>query len=112
MAGFNAVLGLKPGPGPGEVTLDTRPEHEVGGGFVHFAVLATVAEVAAAGAAGASVVPAQISLSLLSPAKLGRLEGKGKVIRRGKRLIVAEGEVFQGDALVAKAVVTFAVVGS
>lgn len=109
MAGFNAVLGLKPGADPGEVTLDTRPEHEVGQGFVHFAVLATVAEVAAAGAANASVVPAQISLSLLSTAKSGRLVGKGKVIRRGKRLIVAEGEVWQGDALVAKAVVTFAV---
>ena len=111
MASFNASLGLQPGAGPGEVTLETRPEHEVGGGFVHFAVLATVAEVSAASAAAASVVPAQVSLSLLSPAKTGRLVGKGKVIRRGKRLIVAEGEVFQGDALVAKAVVTFAVLG-
>ena len=111
MAGFNQTLGLAPGATPGEVTLDTRPEHEVGAGFVHFAVLATVAEVAAASAAGAPVVPAQISLSLLSPATSGRLVGKGKVIRRGKRLIVAEGEVLQGDALVAKAVVTFAVTG-
>jgi uncharacterized protein (TIGR00369 family) len=111
MAGFNASLGLKPGADPGEVTLDTRPEHEVGSGFVHFAVLATVAEVAAAGAAGTPVVPAQVSLNLLSPAKTGRLVGKGKVIRRGKRLIVAEGEVWQNDALVAKATVTFAVVG-
>jgi acyl-coenzyme A thioesterase PaaI-like protein len=110
MAGFNSALGLKPGATPGEVTLDTGPEHEVGSGFVHFAVLATVAEVAAAGAAGMSVVPAQISLSLLSPAKSGHLVGKGKVIRRGKRLIVAEGEVFREDALVAKAVVTFAVI--
>jgi len=112
VAGFNSELGLKPGENPGEVTLDTRPGHEVGGGFVHFAVLATVAEVAAAGAAGVSVVPAQISISLLSPAKAGRLTGHGKVIRRGKRLIVAEGEVWQDDALVAKAVVTFAVIGS
>ncbi len=112
MGGFNAALGLKAGETPGEVTLDTRPEHEVGGGFVHFAVLATVAEVAAAGAAGASVFPAQISISLLTLAKSGRLEGKGKVIRRGKRLIIAEGEVWQSDTLVAKAVVTFAVVGS
>ena len=63
-------------------------EHEVGPGFVHFAVIATVAEVAAAGAVGASVVPAQISLNLLSPAKSGRLVGRGNVIRRGKRLRV------------------------
>jgi acyl-coenzyme A thioesterase PaaI-like protein len=112
MAGFNSSLGLKPGENPGEVTLDARPEHEVGMGFVHFAVLATVAEVAAAGAAGAQVVPAQISLSLLSTAKVGRLVGRGKVIRRGRRLIIAEGEVWQDDALVAKAIVTFSVVGS
>lgn len=112
MASFNASLGLKPGEQPGEVTLETRPEHEVGGGYVHFAVLATVAEVAAAGVAGAPVVPAQISLSLLSTAKLGKLIGRGKVIRRGRRLIVAEGEVWQDDALVAKALVTFSVVGS
>ena len=111
MAGFNSSLGLRPGDHPGEVTLDPRPEHEVGGGFVHFAVLATVAEVAAAGAAGTPVVPAQISVNLLSPATMGRLTGKGTVIRRGKRLIVAEGEVFQGETLVAKAIVTFAVVG-
>lgn len=110
MAGFNAQLGLQSGAGPGEVTLDTRPEHEVGAGFVHFAVLATVAEVSAAAAAATSVVPAQVSLNLLSPAKSGRLVGKGKVIRRGKRLIVAEGEVWQGESLVAKAMVTFAVV--
>ena len=110
MAGFNSSLGLQAGAGPGEVTLETKPEHEVGAGFVHFAVLATVAEVAAASAAAASVVPAQISVNLLTPARTGRLVGKGRVIRRGKRLIVAEGEVFQGDALVAKAVVTFAVV--
>ena len=109
MAGFNHGLGLAPGAGPGEVVLDAGPQHEVGGGFVHFAVLATLAEVSAAGAAQASVVPAQISLNLLSPAKTGRLVGRGKVIRRGKRLIVAEGEVFQGETLVAKATVTFAV---
>ena len=111
MAGFNGTLGIRPGDEPGSVILDTRPEHEVGPGFVHFAVLATVAEVAAAGAAGTPVVPAQISISLLSPAQSGRLVGRGKVIRRGKRLIVAEGEVYQGDALVAKAAVTFAVIG-
>jgi len=111
MAGFNGTLGIRPGDDAGSVILDTRPEHEVGPGFVHFAVLGTVAEVAAAGAAGSPVVPAQISLSLLSPAKSGRLVGRGRVIRRGKRLIVAEGEVFQDDALVAKAVVTFAVIG-
>jgi acyl-coenzyme A thioesterase PaaI-like protein len=33
------------------------------------------------------------------------------VIKRGRRLAVAEGEVFQGEKIVAKAIVTFAVTG-
>lgn len=108
MAGFNQELGLAPGEG-GAVTLDTRPEHEVVPGTVHFAVLATVAEVAAAGAVGAAVVPAAVSLSLLARARPGRLEGRGRLLKRGRRLAFAEGEVLQDGELVAKAAVTFAV---
>jgi uncharacterized protein (TIGR00369 family) len=104
---FNSTLGLR--LEGGAVVLDTRPEHEVGTGFVHFAVLATLAEVSAAQAVGGGVVPASIALNLLSPAQSGRLEARGKVLRRGKRLAVAEGEVTQDGKLVAKATVTFAV---
>lgn len=93
------------------MVLDTRPEHEVAPDTVHFAVLATVGEVAAAAAVGAPVVPAQVSLNLLSRARPGRLVGTGHLVKRGRTLAVAEGEVRQGDKLVAKAVVTFAVVG-
>ncbi len=109
--GFNDWLGLEPGADGGAVTLDTRPEHEVIPGTVHFAVLATLAEVAAARAVAAPVVPASISLNLLSAARPGRLEGHGRLIKRGRRLSVAEGEVRQGDKLVAKATVTFAMTG-
>jgi acyl-coenzyme A thioesterase PaaI-like protein len=104
---FNAVLGLAAGE-DGEVVLDTRPEHEVAPGTIHFAVLATVAEVAAAGAVGAPVVPAAISLTLLTRAHPGRLIGRGKLLRRGRTLAVAEGEVLQEERLVAKVTVTFA----
>jgi uncharacterized protein (TIGR00369 family) len=103
---FNATLGLK--PDGDAVVLDTRPEHEVGAGAIHFAVLATLAEVSAARAVGAAVVPAQVSLHLLSPAKPGRLVARGRVLRKGRRLAVAEGEVSQDGAVVAKATVTFA----
>jgi acyl-coenzyme A thioesterase PaaI-like protein len=105
--GFNQSLGLAPGEG-GAVVLDTRPEHEVVAGTIHFAVLATVAEVAAAGAVGAAVVPTAIALSLLSRARPGRLEGRGRLLKRGRRLAFAEGEVIQDGELVAKAAVTFA----
>lgn len=109
MAGFNQQLGLVPGE-DGAVVLDTRPEHEVIPGTVHFAVLATMAEVAAAGVVEASVVPAALTVNLLARARPGRLEARGRLLRRGRTLAVAEGEVRQGERLVAKAVVTFALV--
>lgn len=107
---FNRWLGLAPDADGDAVLLDTRPEHEVAPGLVHFAVLATLAEVSAARAVGDSVVPANVSLHLLSAAKPGRLVGRGRLLRKGRRLAVAEGEVHQDGALVAKAVVTFALV--
>jgi acyl-coenzyme A thioesterase PaaI-like protein len=107
---FNDVLGLAAGEA-GEVVLDTRPEHQVAPGTIHFAVLATLAEVSAAHAVGAPVVPATVSLSLLARAQPGRLVGRGRLLRRGRTLAVAEGEVLQADRLVAKATVTFALLG-
>ncbi|MDA8018006.1 MAG: PaaI family thioesterase [Thermoanaerobaculia bacterium] len=116
---FNHHLGLR--IDDGHVVLDTRPEHQIMPGTIHFAVLCTLAEVAAAGAAQASVVPAQVSLSLLRRAEPGRLVGRGTLIRRGRKLAVCEGEVFQDSVtgkddaseprLVAKATVQFAVLG-
>jgi acyl-coenzyme A thioesterase PaaI-like protein len=109
MASFNESLGLRPGE-DGGVVLDTGPQHEVAPGTIHFAVLATLAEVAAAAAVGVPVMPASIHLSLMRRAVPGRLEGRGAVLKRGRTLVVAEGEVRQHGDLVAKATVSFAVV--
>jgi acyl-coenzyme A thioesterase PaaI-like protein len=106
---FNQLLGLRTGD-DGTIVLDTRPEHEVAPETIHFAVLATLGEVSAAQVVGAPVVPATLSVSLLTRAKPGRLVGRGRLLRRGRTLAVAEGEVFQDDRLVAKVAVTFALV--
>lgn len=107
---FNDRLGLRRSEdGPG-VVLDPRPDHLIAPGTIHFAVLTTIAEVSAAISVGASVVPASVTVQLLRRAVADRrLEGKGTLLRRGRRLAVAEGEVIQGNRLVAKATVTFAV---
>ena len=63
---FNTALGLRPGDGPGTLVLEPRPEHQVAPDVVHFAVLTTLAEFAAAGTVGAPVVPASITVHLLS----------------------------------------------
>lgn len=108
MPNFNTALGLEPGDEPGTVFLDATAAHEVAPGTIHFAVLTTLAEVAAASSVGAAVVPASVQVNLLSRAEPGRLTGRGRVLKRGRRLAVAEGEVEQNGHLVAKAIVTFA----
>ena len=109
MASLNHALGLVAGD-DGTIVLDTRAEHEVAPETVHFAVLATLGEVAAAQAVGAPVVPATVNVSLLTRARPGRLVGRGRLLRRGRTLAVAEGEVFQDERLVAKVAVTFALI--
>ncbi len=110
-ANFNDWLGMRRGDEPDQVVLDTRAEHQVAPGLVHFAVLATLTEVSAAAAVAAAVVPTTVSIHLMRRAVPGRLVGKGTVIKRGRTLTIAEGEVFQDDRLVAKATVTFAMTG-
>ena len=106
---FNDQLGFRLGEEPNSIVLETRDEHQVAPETIHFAVLATLAEVSAAHAVGASVIPTSINLQLISRAKPGTLIGRGTVLKRGRRLAFAEGEVFQGEKLVAKASVQFAV---
>jgi acyl-coenzyme A thioesterase PaaI-like protein len=108
-ANFNQGLGLRPGDDPGTVLLDPRPEHQVAPDVIHFAVLTTLAEVSAAGAVDAPVVPATVTVHLLTRARLAPLVGRGRLLRRGKRLAVAEGEVTQDGQLVAKATVQFSI---
>ena len=106
---FNDALGLRSGNEPGTVLLDPRPEHQVAPDVIHFAILTTLAEVSAASAVGVPVVPATITVHLLSRATLAPLVGRGRLLRKGKRLAVAEGEVTQEGRLVAKATVQFAI---
>lgn len=49
----------------------------------------------------------EISMTLLRPVMAGPLVGKGRVIRRGKRVIFLEGELFdEADTLLARATST------
>jgi acyl-coenzyme A thioesterase PaaI-like protein len=107
---FNSSLGLVPGDDGCSVVLEAGDEHLVAPGTVHFAVLATLAEVSAAQTVEAAVVPASLQLQLMRRAVPGRLVGRGKLLKRGRRLATAEGEVFQDEHLVAKASVTFALI--
>lgn len=109
---FNSALGIRLGDDGESVEMTARaPEHQIGTEMVHMAVLTTLGEVAAAHAVGGAVVPASLSAHFLRPAPLGPLSARGRVLKRGRRLCTAEGEVTAGDKLVAKVVVTFAAIG-
>ncbi len=106
---FNESLGLRRGEDGTSLELDTREEHQVVAGTIHFAVLTTMAEIVAAQATGVAVVPASVTVHLLRRARAGHLVARGRLLRRGRSVAVAEGEVSQDGELVAKATVNFAV---
>lgn len=109
---FNSALGLRLGADGETVELEAKaPDHQIGNGMVHLAVLTTLGEVAAAHAVGTAVVPSALTANFLRPAPVGLLTAKGRVLTKGRRLCTAEGEVTAQGKLVAKVTVTFAVVG-
>jgi len=110
MGNFNDDLGMRFDAERGVVTLEAGAAHEAMPGTVHFAVLTTLAEVAAAHAVAAPVVPASVQVSLLRRAAPGALEARGRLLKRGRRLAFAEGEVTREGRPVARATVTFAVI--
>lgn len=106
-------------PGRCETELLLAPHHLQQDGVVHAGVLATMAD-HTSGTAGASIIgagdyvlTAEFKINLLRAARGERLHCIGTVLKPGRRLIVAESEVFDGDPgsakLVAKATVTLAV---
>ena len=105
---FNNSLGMTPSQDGQAVDLDAGDEQLVAPDTVHFAVLATLGEVSAAQAVAKPVVPVNVSLQLMSRARAGRLTARGKVLKSGRSMAFAEGEIFQGEKLVAKVSVTFA----
>jgi acyl-coenzyme A thioesterase PaaI-like protein len=109
--GFNQELGLRR-DADGAIRLDPDARHEVAPGTIHFAVLATLGEVAAAQAADAAVVPTHLSVQLVRRATPGApILARGRVVKAGRTLIFAEGEVSQGGETVALVAATFARVG-
>ena len=114
--GFREHVALEVVPGEegaGSVHLDAGEEHLNPHGTVHGGVIATMIDVAmgtaVATAGGESPVTVSLTVTYLEPGQPGRLEARARVRKRGKRLIVVEAEVHQGDGVVADALATFSV---
>ena len=103
-----------------EIAVDVRDEMCNSWSVAHGGVTMTLLDVVMAHAARRSgvqpveeaigVVTVEMKTSFMRPG-VGRLVGRGKLLRRGRTLAFAEGEVLQDERLVAKVSVTFALVG-
>lgn len=107
-------LQVEPGEeGAGRVVVDAVEEHLNPHGSVHGGVLATMLDVAMGTAVrtagGEAPVTVSLAVTYLEPGRPGRLEAIARVRKRGKRLIVVEGQVEQDGDVVADALATFSV---
>ena len=97
----------------GRVVVDAVDEHLNPHGTVHGGLMATMLDVAmgeaVAEAGGERPVTVALTVTYLEPGKPGRLEATARVRKRGKRLLIVEGEISQDGAVVADALGTFSV---
>jgi len=108
------------GKGSCETRIKIAPTHRQQHGFIHAGVLMTLADHTCGGAAattipeGCDVITVENKISFLRPASGDVLICRAKVLRSGRNLVFAEGEILskpEGDeVLVAKASSTLAVI--
>lgn len=108
------------GPGWCETSLMVEDRHLQQHGFAHAGVVTTLADHTAGGAAraavpeGCDVLTIEFKINFLRPVKDRRLTARGRALQAGKRIVVAESEVFAGrgdeQRLVAKCVSTLTVI--
>ncbi len=101
--GLMATLGATLGRiAPGAVEIVLRPSPEIGQqhGFVHAGAVAAIADSAAGYAAltlmapGTGVLTTEFKINLLAPAQGDRLVARGRVVKAGRTLTLAQSEVF------------------
>lgn len=103
-------------PGEVDVVLETEPHHLNLVGIVHGGVIATIANTATGIALrtilepGLSHVTAQLNVHFLAPGKAGKLTGRGRALKAGRRMGYAEADVVDEDGqMLARASATFIV---
>ena len=108
---------IREAPGEVDVALDVRPDHMNLAGTVHGGMLAAIADTATGLAVrttlgpGQMQVTGQLNVHFLSPARGGRILGKGRVVKSGSRMAYAEADVVDEEgALLARASATYFVV--
>lgn len=90
---------LSVAPGAVEIGLEITPRVSQQHGFVHAGIVATIAD-SAAGYAGLTLMPegrgvltAEFKINLMAPASGERLVARGRVVKSGRLLTIAQAEV-------------------
>ena len=106
-----------------ELVLPFRPENITVGNMVHGGVIATLIDIAGAAAAASGADPEQVkggatgslTIQYLAPANGAGLRAVATVVRRGRRQVVSDVEVYaeerDGGTLVAKALMSSTMFG-
>ena len=104
------------GPGWAVVKLKASAEHENLMGSMHGGIFASLADAAMGGAMGSTLVndeahtTLELKINFLKPVWDSDLTAKGRIIKRGRTISLAEAEIFdQKENLVAKSTGTFMV---
>ena len=96
------------------VELEAGDDHLNLHGTVHGGAIATLADTAMAAAVaedGVAPVTVEMKVTYLEPGSPGTLRAEGRVRKRGRRIIIAEAEITDGEGeLVAHAIGTFTTV--
>jgi len=100
------------GKGWAEMVLEVRKEHTNPLGIAHGGVAFSLLDTAmgmAVRTMGFEVTTIEMNINYLSPGRIGtRMRAEGKLVHLGKKIIVAEGEIYREDGkLMAKARETF-----
>ena len=115
-APFNRLLGIEFGEYHDDgvtLRLPLAPHHLNGARVIHGGVMLTLADAAlgfgVARATGQRCTTAEIKINYLRPVTEGVLTARSKILRAGRKLVVARAEVFCQGKHVAEVLTTFAV---
>jgi len=106
------ILSVSPDDGTIEVEFEGKPEftnpaRQVQGGFLAAMLDDTVGPLIASTLRAGEFAPTlNLNVSFAKPAMVGKLLGKGRIVRRGKDISILAGEPYQNGDLIATATAT------
>ena len=106
------ILSVSPDAGTIEVEFDGRPEFtnpagQIQGGFLAAMLDDTVGPLISSTLRAGEFAPTlNLNVSFAKPASVGKLLGKGRIVRRGRDVSILAGELYQNGELIATATAT------